>query len=62
MENPIDYFKNLREPRLERCKLHLFEDILFLTITAVICGADNFVEIEQFGRKRCAIWALNIFR
>lgn len=52
MENPISYFKSISEPRMERCKLHLFDDILFLTIAAVICGADNFVEIESFGNKK----------
>lgn len=52
MENPFSHFKNLQEPRMDRCKLHLFEDILFLTICAVICGADNFVEIEEFGNKK----------
>ena len=49
MKNPIDYFKTLEEPRIDRCKLHTFEDILFLTIVAVISDADNFVEIEEFG-------------
>lgn len=49
MESPLQHFKSIREPRMERCKLHSFEDILFLTIAAVICGADNFVEIEEFG-------------
>lgn len=52
MKNPIDYFKTLEEPRLERCKLHSFEDILFLTISAVLSGADNFVEIEEFGNNK----------
>jgi predicted transposase YbfD/YdcC len=52
MENPINYFKSLEEPRIERCKLHSLEDILFLTIVAVISGADNFVEVESFGNER----------
>lgn len=52
MGNPLDYFKTLEEPRIDRCKLHSFEDILFLTISAVICGADNFVEIEEFGNNK----------
>lgn len=52
MKNPIDYFKSLEEPRIDRCKLHSFEDILFLTIAAVISGADNFVEIEEFGNNK----------
>ena len=61
MENPINYFKNIREPRIDRCKLHLFEDILFLTIAAVICGADNFVEIEDFGKNKKE-WLLTILK
>lgn len=52
MENPINYFKSLEEPRMERCKLHSLEDILFLTIAAVISGADNFVEVEGFGNEK----------
>lgn len=52
MESPINYFKSLVEPRMERCKLHLFDEIIFLTIAAVISGADNFVEIEWFGNKK----------
>lgn len=61
MENPINYFKNIREPRIDRCKLHLFEDILFLTIAAVICGADNFVEIEAFGNRK-KTWLLTFLK
>ncbi len=49
MKSPIEYFKSIEEPRIDRCKLHSFEDMLFLTIAAVLSGADNFVEIEEFG-------------
>lgn len=52
MENPTNYFKGLEEPRMERCKLHSLEDIIFLTIAAVISGADNFVEVEAFGNEK----------
>ena len=52
MENPTNYFKSLEEPRMERCKLHSLEDIIFLTIAAVISGADNFVEVEAFGNEK----------
>lgn len=54
MKNGINHFKTLEEPRIDRCNLHLFEDILYLTIAAVICGADNFVEIESFGENKKA--------
>ncbi len=52
MKSPINYFKTLEEPRMERCKLHLFEDILYLTIAAVVWEADNFLEIEAFGENK----------
>ena len=47
-----DCFAHVEDPRIERTKLHLLEDILALTICAVICGADTFVGIEQFGRAK----------
>lgn len=47
-----DCFANVEDPRIERTKLHLLEDILALTICAVICGVDTFVGIEQFGRAK----------
>ncbi len=52
MENPIRHFKSLEDPRIDRCKLHWLEEILFLTIVAVISGADNFVEEEAFGKEK----------
>ena len=47
-----DCFAHVEDPRVERTKLHLLEDILALTICAVICGADTFVAVEQFGRAK----------
>lgn len=47
-----DCFAHIEDPRVERTKLHLLEDILALTIRAVICGADPFVAVEQFGRAK----------
>lgn len=47
-----DCFAHLDNPRVERTKLHLLEDILALTICASICGADTFVAIEHFGRAK----------
>ena len=57
----MTYFKTLEEPRIDRCKLHSFEDILFLTIAAVISRADNFVEIEEFGINKKG-WLLTFLR
>lgn len=61
MENPINYFKQLEEPRMERCRLHSLEDILFLTIAAVLSGADNFVEVVAFGNEK-KLWLLTFLK
>lgn len=35
--------------RLNRKKLYLSENIVFITILAVICGAETWEEIEDYG-------------
>jgi hypothetical protein len=50
MENPINYFTPLPDPRTDRCKEHLPEDIIFITIAAVICGAESWSGIEDYGK------------
>ena len=53
--NFIDYFAALADPRLEdRCD-HKLIDILFIAICAVICGADGFTDMEEFGLAK-EIW------
>jgi predicted transposase YbfD/YdcC len=47
-----DSFLKLEDPRIERNKLHKLLDIIIITVCAVICGADNWVEIELFGKKK----------
>lgn len=47
-----EHFKSLPDPRVERTKQHLLQDILTIAICAVICGADSWVEIEQFGEAK----------
>jgi hypothetical protein len=37
---------------VDRTKRHLLGDILAIAILATLCGADSFVEIEQFGQAR----------
>jgi predicted transposase YbfD/YdcC len=45
-------FATLEDPRVDRTKLHQLMDIVTIAICAVICGADNWVEVEQFGRAK----------
>jgi len=48
----LAYFGELPDPRIDRCKRHQLIDIIVIGICAVICGADSFVEMEEFGRAK----------
>jgi predicted transposase YbfD/YdcC len=39
----------IKDPRMERKKLHSLKDILIIAVCATICGADNREEIAEFG-------------
>lgn len=46
------HFANLEDPRIDRTKRHKLVDILVIAICAVICGADNWEEVELFGQSK----------
>ena len=48
----LAYFGDLPDPRIERCKRHQLLDIIAIGICAVICGADSYVEMQEFGRAK----------
>ena len=48
----MDYFSELEDPRIERCKRHQLMDIITIAICASICGADSWVHIELFGKSK----------
>lgn len=48
----LRFFDELEDPRVERTKLHALSDIMFITLCAVISRADNWIEVELFGRSR----------
>jgi len=48
----LEYFAAIPDPRIDRSKLHPLESILVLALLAVICGADSFVGIEEFGKGK----------
>src|SRR5690349_20883098 len=52
MENPLKYFAELRDPRVERTREHLLEEILLSAIAAVLSGADSWNEIEDYGQAK----------
>ena len=48
----IEHFSELEDPRKEDKIQHKLIDILVITICASICGADDWVSVESFGRAR----------
>lgn len=50
----IDHWAGLEDPRIERQKRHKLGDILVIAVCAVLCGAESFPAIEDFGRVRYA--------
>jgi len=50
--NLIKLFSDLSDPRVERTKLHKLIDIVTIAICAVICGADSWEDIEEFGSSK----------
>jgi len=52
MENPIHYFSEMKDPRIDRTKVHLLEDIIVIAILSVLCGAETWDEMEEFGKAK----------
>lgn len=48
----VTHFSIIRDPRVERRKLHRLETILFIALCGVLSGAESWVEIEEFGEAK----------
>jgi hypothetical protein len=46
------FFAPLQDPRRAHRRLHHLQDIIVIALCAVIAGAQDWQEIETFGRKR----------
>jgi len=46
------HFSKVTDPRLERTKEHKLTDIMAIAICAVICGAEGWTDIENFGKSK----------
>ncbi|MEI8208320.1 MAG: transposase family protein [Methylococcales bacterium] len=51
-QNLLEHFSDIKDPRIERNKLHQLSDIIFLTISAVLSGADGWEAIAEFGQNK----------
>lgn len=47
-----DHFSSLSDPRIHLKIRHQLIDVIVITLCAVICGADDWVEIAHFGRAK----------
>jgi len=52
MESPLAYFSSLTDPRVERTREHHLDDILFIAIASIICGAEGWNDMEEFGKSK----------
>lgn len=52
LNNPIEFFKQVPDPRRQNKNLvHKLENIITIALTSVICGYDEWVDIEEFGNN-----------
>ena len=52
MTSPLPFFSELTDPRVDRTKAHMLGDILFIAIASVICGAESWNDMENFGKAK----------
>src|SRR5215217_5220930 len=48
------HFADLPDPRIDRCKRHALLDVVTIAFCAVVCGADTWVDVAEFGRSKQA--------
>ena len=52
MPRLLESVDDIPDPRTARTRRRSLRDILVLSVLAVICGADGFVQIEDFGKAK----------
>jgi len=50
--NFLDQFEVIEDPRLERNCLYTIPEILLITFLAVICGAEGWQDVENYGKAK----------
>ncbi len=46
------HFAELQDPRIDRTKQHKLLDVVFIAVCALLCGANDFVGMEKFGKAK----------
>lgn len=55
--NPVSIracFADVPDPRREHGRLHLLSDLIAITVCAVVCGADNWIDVAKYGERKSA--------
>jgi predicted transposase YbfD/YdcC len=47
-----DCFSTLKDPRVKRTRRHELIDILIIAVSAIICEADSWIDIAEFGQVK----------
>lgn len=50
--NFLDDFREIEDPRLKRNQLYTVSEILLVTLLAVICGAEGWKDVENYGKSK----------
>ena len=51
-QNPLEIFKDLPDPRKDRNRQHKLIDIIAIAICAILSGADDWVKVAVFGKRK----------
>jgi predicted transposase YbfD/YdcC len=47
-----EHFGTIEDPRVDRTKLHSLIDIIVIAMCAVVCGAEDWADVEAFGKAK----------
>ena len=47
--NLLSYFSGMNDPRIDRTKRHQMGDIIFIAIASVLCGAESWNDMQEYG-------------
>ena len=47
-----DFLNDLHDPRAKPAKRHELLSIIIIAVCAMICGADNWVDVAEFGKSK----------
>lgn len=47
-----EHFSSLEDPRGRQGRMHKLTDVLTISILSVICGADDWTEVEEYGHRK----------